>query len=165
MGITRISAPAGLPFIDVEREFDAPRDLLYRAWTEPELMVQWLGPRKYRMDVEVYELRDGGRYRYTHTDEAGNVHGFRGVFHGAPSPDHMVQTFEYEGAPGQISLDALTLEDLAGGRTRARTHSSFQSVEARDAMIEAGMEGGMNEGFDRLDELVDRLHSGVAARP
>ncbi len=164
MGNTRVSAPAGVPFIDVERDFDAPRDLLYRAWTDPELLVQWLGPRQYRMDIEVWECRDGGRYRYTHSDDAGSVHGFRGVFHGAPTPDHMVQTFEYEGAPGHISLDALTFEDLGDGRTRARTHSTFQTVEARDAMIENGMEGGMNDGFDRLDELLGRLATTVAGR-
>ena len=161
---SQVSAPAGVPFIDIERDFDAPRDLLFRAWTEPELLVQWLGPRQYRMDIDVWESRDGGRYRYTHSDDAGNVHGFRGVFHGQPTPDHMVQTFEYEGAPGHISLDDLTFEDLGDGRTRARTHSTFQSVAARDAMVEAGMQEGMDDGFDRLDDLLGRLRSTVAAR-
>jgi uncharacterized protein YndB with AHSA1/START domain len=163
MATTRVSAPAGVPFIDVERDFDAPRDLLYRAWTEPDLLVQWLGPRQYRMEIDVWEPRDGGRYRYTHSDDAGNVHGFRGVFHGTPTTDHMLQTFEYEGAPGHVSLDALTFEDLGAGRTRVRTHSTFQSVEARNAMVESGMEAGMNEGFDRLDELLARLLSRVGA--
>jgi uncharacterized protein YndB with AHSA1/START domain len=155
---TRIIAPPGLPFIDMERELDAPRELVFRAYAEPELLAQWLGPRKYGMRVDRWEFRDGGGWRYVNTDDDGHEFGFRGVFHGTPTPDSMVQTFEFEGAPGHVSLDAQVLEDL-GGRTRIRAHSVFQSVEARDAMIEAGMEGGVQEGYERLDELLARLQA------
>jgi uncharacterized protein YndB with AHSA1/START domain len=156
MGTTRITTEPGVPFIDIEREFDAPRELVYRAYTEPELLVQWLGPRKYAMTVERWEPRDGGAWRYSHRDGDGNVWGFHGVFHGEPSPDQMIQTFEFEGAPGHVSLETLRLEER-DGRTIVRTHSVYQSVEARDAMAASGMAEGMNDGFLRLEELLARL--------
>ena len=156
MNETRITAPAGLPFVDIEREFDAPRDLVFRAHTEPELLAQWLGPRQYEMVVDRYEVRDGGTWRYIHRGGEDEAYAFHGVFHGTPTPDLMVQTFEYEGAPGHVSLEALTMEER-DGRTIIRGHSTFQSVEDRDAMVEAGMEVGIREGYERLDELVDRL--------
>jgi uncharacterized protein YndB with AHSA1/START domain len=156
---TQIAAPAGVPFVDITREFDAPRDLVFRAWTDPSLLKQWLGPKGYEMIVDEYEVRDGGRYRYIHRDPEGNEYAFHGVFHGRPSPDSFVQTFEFEGAPGHVSLDALTLEER-DGRTISRTHSVFQSVEARDAMIESGMADGVNQGFERLDDLLAKLPAG-----
>jgi uncharacterized protein YndB with AHSA1/START domain len=156
MSRTSIDAAAGVPFIDVTREFDAPRDLVWRAWTDPELIKQWLGPKRYEMIVDEYDVRDGGRWRYIHRAGAGDEHAFHGVFHGTPSPDGFVQTFEYEGAPGHVSMDRLVLEER-DGRTIARMHSTFESVEARNAMVESGMEGGMNEGFERLDTLLQQL--------
>jgi uncharacterized protein YndB with AHSA1/START domain len=156
MGTTKITAEPGIPQIVIEREFDAPRDLIFRAWTEPELLVQWLGPRTVTMEIDHFDLRDGGTWRYVHTDADGNAYGFHGVFHGDPSPGGIVQTFEFEGAPGHVSLDTLTLEER-GGRTLARTNSVFQTVEARDAMVASGMEGGIEDGFARLDELIATL--------
>jgi uncharacterized protein YndB with AHSA1/START domain len=161
MGTTKITAQPGVPYIDFEREFDAPRDLIFRAHVDPELVVQWLGPRKYRMTIDTWEPRNGGAWRYTHRDDDGNEYGFHGVFHGDPSPDTMVQTFEFEGAPGHVSLDALTLEER-DGRTVLRGHSTFQSLEARDAMIENGMGDGMTDGYLRLEELLERLTAPVA---
>ncbi len=156
MSATKVDAPAGVPFIDVTREVKAPRDLVFRAFTEPDLLVQWLGPKKYEMVIDTYDVRAGGSWRYVHRDDAGNEFGFHGVFHGEPSPDGFVQTFEFEGAPGHVSLDKLTLDER-DGRTTVHTHTVHQSVEARDAMIEHGMVEGMNEGFDRLDALLGRL--------
>lgn len=156
MATTEISAPAGVPFIDMSREFHAPRELLFRAYSEPELLRQWLGPRRYEMIVDEYDLRDGGRWRYIHRAADGGEHGFHGVFHGPQTIDGMLQTFEYEGAPGHVSLDRLTFEER-GGRTVVRTHSTFESVKARDAMIQAGMASGVEEGFERLEELLSRL--------
>jgi uncharacterized protein YndB with AHSA1/START domain len=106
------------------------------------------------MVIDEYDVRDGGRWRFVHRGDDGE-YGFHGVFHGDPSPDGFTQTFEFEGAPGHVSLERLTLEER-DGRTIARTHSVYQSVAARDAMIENGMESGMNEGFDRLDDLLAR---------
>jgi uncharacterized protein YndB with AHSA1/START domain len=156
MSETKIQAPEGVPFIDVSREFDAPRDLVFRAFTEPELLVQWLGPAKYDMVVDTYDVRAGGSWRFINRDADGHEWGFHGVFHGEPSPDGFVQTFEFEGAPGHVSLEKLILTET-DGRTTAHTHSVYQSVEARNAMVESGMAEGMNEGYDRLDALLGRL--------
>ena len=153
MSKTQIDAPAGVPFVDITREFDAPLELVRRAWTDPDLVKQWLGPRKYEMVIEQWDARAGGAYRYIHRDSAGNEFGFHGVFH-SNDPDNMVQTFEFEGMPGHVSLDKLQLEDIGGGRTRAHIHSVFQSLEDRDGMVQAGMGDGVSEGFERLDELL-----------
>jgi len=156
MSKTQITAEAGVPFIDVAREFAAPRDLLFRAYMDPELVAQWLGPRDMKMVIDRYEVKDGGVWRYVHVDPDGNEYGFHGVFHGTPSPDGTVQTFEFEGAPGHVSLGSLSFEE-GDGRTVVRVHSVYQSVEARDAVLESGMERGMNEGYERLEELIARL--------
>lgn len=156
MGTTRVTAAPGTPFIEVEREFDAPRDLVLRAWTDPDLIVRWLGPARYGMRIERWEIGEhGGSWRYVNTEPDGGpeLFGFRGVFHPTQDPYRLLQTFEFEGAPGHVSLDDLTLTER-DGKTVATIRSVHQSVEARDAMIAAGMEGGMNEGFDRLDALL-----------
>jgi uncharacterized protein YndB with AHSA1/START domain len=152
----QVTAEPGVPQVLTARTFDAPRALVYRAFTDPELLVRWLGPRKYTMTIDRYDLRDGGTWRYVHADDAGNAFGFHGVFHGDPSPEGMVQTFEFEGAPGHVSMDTLTLEEH-DGRTTVRTNSVFQSVEARDAMVSSGMEYGMREGYERLEDLLGKL--------
>lgn len=156
MTTTQVTAEPGTPYIDFTREFDAPRDLLFRAHTDPELLVQWLGPRRLTMVIDRYDVEDGGKWRYIHRDQDGTEFGFHGVFHGTPSPDGMVQTFEFEGAPGHVSLDWLTFEER-DGRTVLHGHSVFQSVQARDAMVQSGMEGGLSEAYERLDELIPKL--------
>jgi len=156
MSKTQIDAPAGVPFVDITREFDAPLELVRRAWTDPDLVKQWLGPRKYEMVIEQWDARAGGAYRYIHRDDAGNEFGFHGVFH-SNEPDNMVQTFEFDGMPGHVSLDKLALEDIGGGRTRASIHSVYQSLQDRDGMVQAGMGDGVNEGFERLDELLAKM--------
>ena len=161
MGTTDTTTPDGVPFIDITREFDAPKDIVWRAWTEPELIKQWLGPDRYEMVIEEYDVRDGGRYRYVHRDpESGNEYGFHGVFHGAPSPDSFIQTFEFEGAPGHVHLETATFEEHDGG-TRLVLTASYPTVEARDAMVASGMESGLNQGFARLDTLLASLKSPV----
>lgn len=157
MAKTQITAEPGQPRIEITREFDAPKELLFRAHTDPELLTQWLGPRGYTMIVDQYDARDGGIWRYIHRDADGTEYSFHGVFHGTPSPDGIVQTFEYEGWPGHVSLETLTFEELPGGRTRLHNNAVYQSVADRDAMIESGMESGVNEGYEQLDELITRL--------
>jgi uncharacterized protein YndB with AHSA1/START domain len=159
---TRITAPEGQPFIDMEREFDAPAELVHRAYLDPELVKQWLGPRKYEMVIERWDARDGGGYRYFHRGDGG-THGFRGVFH-SMAIDNMIQTFEYDGAPGHVSLDTQRIEDLPGGRSRMTSHSVFLSVADRDAMVEGGMSTGVEEGYERLDELLPTLQPVAAGR-
>jgi uncharacterized protein YndB with AHSA1/START domain len=154
-----VTAEPGLPFVDVVREFDAPADRVFRAHTDPALFAQWIGPRAYTTVIDHFDARSGGSYRFTQTSAEGASYSFHGSFHELTAPRRMVQTFEFEGAPGHVSLDAAVLEDLDGGRCRLSVHSSFQTVEARDAMLAAGMTEGMNEGYQRLDEL---LASGTA---
>jgi len=156
MGKTQITAEPGTPFLQITREFDAPRELLFRAHTEPDLLVQWLGPRGVTMTVDHYEIRDGGTWRYIHADDEGNEYGFHGVFHGQPSIDGIVQTFEFEGAPGHVMLEWMTFEER-DGKTLLIGKSVAQSVEDRDAMVESGMETGIVEGYERLDELLGKL--------
>ena len=158
---TVINAPAGQPFVDMEREFDAPAEQVHRAHLEPELVVRWLGPRKYRMTLEKWDARPGGAYRYIHGNEEGEF-AFHGVFH-STDIDNMVQTFEFEGWAGHVSLDKLVIEDIGGGRSRVRVHSVFQSVADRDGMVQSGMAEGVEDGYNRLEELLATLAQPVGA--
>ncbi|MFD1051734.1 SRPBCC domain-containing protein, partial [Kibdelosporangium lantanae] len=108
---TRITAQPGTPFIDIEREFNAAPAQVHRAWTDADLVARWLGPRDYTMNMFDYDARSGGSYRYVHVDKEGQEFGFRGVFH-TVAPDRIVQTFEFEGWPGQVSVETATFEDL-----------------------------------------------------
>jgi uncharacterized protein YndB with AHSA1/START domain len=159
---TQITADPGMPLITVNRDFDASPDLVFRAHVEPDLLVQWLGPRDLTMKVECWEVRDGGRWRYAHTDAHGEIYWFHGVFHGTPSPAAIVQTFEFEGAPGHVCLETTTLEQR-GNRTLVRTVSAFSSVEDRDAMVASGMEVGIRDSDERLAELLGRLQAAPPA--
>jgi uncharacterized protein YndB with AHSA1/START domain len=156
MGKTQFIIEPGVQQIVILREFDAPPEAVYRTHTDPELLVQWLGPRRLKMTLERFEPRDGGTWRYTHHDESGNAYGFHGVFHGTPSVNGITQTFEFEGAPGHVSLESVTFEDH-DGKTLLRVLDVFQSVEDRDAAVQSGMEWGYNEATERLDELLARL--------
>ena len=156
MNATTVDARPGLPFIDVVREFEATPARVFRAATDPDLVARWLGPRELEMRIIEYDARTGGAYRYVHRDASGNEYGFRGVFHTATPDELIIQTFEYAGAPDIVSVDTSTYEDL-GGRTRLRTHTVFPSVEARDTALASGMERGILESMDRLEEVVRRL--------
>lgn len=155
---TTITAEPGKQDLTILREFDAPRELVYKAFTDPALFVQWLGPREYTMKLETFEPRTGGNYRYIHQDKSGNAFGFHGVFHEI-SPERLIQTFEFEGLPesGHVSLESMHLESLPGGRTKLTIHAIYQSVSDRDGMIQSGMERGVNEGYERLDELLEKI--------
>jgi uncharacterized protein YndB with AHSA1/START domain len=151
---TKVTATPGGREVIIEREFDAPREKVWEAWTNPDLLKQWLGPRKYEMTIEKYDFKPGGSYRYIHKGEDGEF-AFHGVFHGIYGQEKMVQTFEFEGLPepGHVSLDTLTLEEK-DGKTKAMTISVFQTPEDRDGMIQSGMEKGVTEGYERLDDLL-----------
>jgi uncharacterized protein YndB with AHSA1/START domain len=158
MSKTAITAEPGIPMVILTREFDAPRDLVFRAHIDPYLLVQWLGPRDLTTTIDRYQARNGGTWRYLQTDAEGNTYGFHGVFHGDPSPDGIVQTFEFEGAPGHVCLQTATLAER-GGKTLLRTTLAFQSIEDRDAMVASGMERGVHDSGERLDELLVRLQA------
>lgn len=155
---TTITVEPGKQELFITREFDAPRALVFKAHIDPDLYVQWLGPRGYEMVLETFEPHSGGRYRYTHKDKDGNEFGFHGVFHEI-SEELMIQTFEFEGLPerGHVVLDTMRLEELPGNRTRATIQSVYQSASDRDGMVQSGMERGVNEGYERLDEVLAKI--------
>jgi uncharacterized protein YndB with AHSA1/START domain len=153
----RVDAPEGVPFIDFEREFDAPVDAVFRAHKEPDLVKQWMGPSEYTTDIDTYDFRTGGRWRYVQRNEADEEYAFNGVFHVVRENEFAIQTFEFEMFPDVVSIESLTFEDLGDGRSRVRGHATYPSLEARDGMVEGGMETGMTEGYQRLDDLLTTL--------
>jgi uncharacterized protein YndB with AHSA1/START domain len=150
----RIVADPNLPTITITREFDAPPERVYRAWAEPDLVRQWLGPRSLEMDIEEWDCRTGGSYRYSAGREGEEVARFYGSFHEARPGERLVQTFTWEGMPDGVSLETMTFEALEGGRCRIVAVSVVDSMEAQAAMMASGMEVGINEGYQKLDELI-----------
>jgi uncharacterized protein YndB with AHSA1/START domain len=149
-----LSIPEGQPFIDFTRDFDAPVAAVFRAHRDPALVAQWLGPNGYEMVVEEYDFRSGGRYRYLHRDPNGGDYWFNGVFHVVRENEFAIQTFEFEGFPDVVSIESLRFEDLGDGRTRLSGHAVYPTQEARDGMVESGMETGMSQGYERLESLI-----------
>ncbi|MCZ7385266.1 MAG: SRPBCC family protein [Candidatus Methanoperedens sp.] len=156
---TRITAEPGKQEIVITREFDAPRELVFKAFTDPKLYIQWLGPRELKMTLEKFEPRNGGSWRYIHKDKDGNEYAFHGVNHEVTSPERIIGTFEFEGLPekGHVILQTARFESLPGGRTKLTSQSVFQSVADRDGMLQSGMERGVNDSYDRLDELLEKM--------
>jgi uncharacterized protein YndB with AHSA1/START domain len=150
---TTITANPGEQVVDIERVVDAPIDAVFRAYTDPELFKQWVGPRGYEMELTAFDPRDGGTWAYVHHTPDEGSHGFHGSFHTVKQNERIIQTFEYAGWPDHVNLDTTTFEDL-GGTTRIRIHTVFQSVEDRDGMVAANMAKGVIQGFEQLDELV-----------
>jgi uncharacterized protein YndB with AHSA1/START domain len=149
-----ITAPEGLPFIDLEREFDAPVEAVFDAHRDPELVKQWLGPNGYEMTIQRWDFVPQGGYRYIHTNPEGESFAFNGVFHSVRENEFAIQTFEFEGYPDVVAIESATFEDLGGGRSRLKIHSVYPDVASRDGMVASGMETGVREGYARLDDLV-----------
>lgn len=150
----QITAEPNSQSIDITREFAATPEQLLRAHTDRDLYAKWVGPKGYEMVISEFEPRHGGAYAYTHRNPDGEEFGFRGVFHGDPSVENGVsQTFEYLGAPG-VAFETMTFEDLGDGRTRLHGRSVFPDVATRDAIVESGMEHGVREGYEKLDEIL-----------
>lgn len=152
---TTIEADPRVPLIRIVRTFDAPREQVFRAHTDPELVAQWLGPSRHTMTIDRWDCRTGGEYRYVHASD-GNQYWFHGCFHDVRSPDAIVQTFTFEGFPDSVALERLELTDLGDGRTLLTATSLVDSFEARDAFLAGGMESGVREGYERLDALLAR---------
>ncbi|MBB6119086.1 SRPBCC family protein [Nocardiopsis algeriensis] len=142
--------------IVVRRTFDAPRDVVFRAMTEPEHLARWWGLAETETVVDRLELRPGGTWRFVEKGPDGREDAFRGVFHDVVAPERFVQTFEYEGMPGHVAMETHALEE-DGGRTRYTSVSVFQSVEDRDGMVRSGMETGLRQSLDALEELAGSL--------
>ena len=152
-----VNVPEGLPFIEFDREFDAPVEAVFRAHKEPDLVKQWLGPAGYDMDIDSYDFRTGGRFRFVQRNNEGEEYAFNGVYHVVRDNEFAIQTFEFEGFPDVVSIESLTFEDLGDGRSRVRGHATYPSMEARDGMVSSGMESGMSEGYERLDKVLTSL--------
>ena len=152
---TQIVSDPDVPLVRIVREFDAPVEKVFRAHTDPDLIVQWLGPRDLTMSIDHYDCRTGGSYRYLHS-RGDDQFGFHGSFHEVRPNELIVQTFTFEGFPDQVALEKLVLEDLGNGRTRLTATSLVDSFESRDAFVASGMETGVVEGYERLDEILAR---------
>jgi uncharacterized protein YndB with AHSA1/START domain len=145
--------------IHIERVFDAPRDLVFATFTDPKLIPEWWGPHGTTAEVEEMDVRAGGSWRYVIHNSDGTTTAFRGRYREVTPPERIVSTFEWEGMPGYVSIDSSEFEDL-GDRTRIVTTSLFHTPEERDGMLGAGMEGGLNETYERLDAVLARSAAG-----
>ena len=157
---TTITAEPGKLELFIIREFEAPRELVFRAYTEAELYAQWVGPNDLTMTVEKMDAVDGGSYRFVH-ERGGHKYTFHGVYHEVLSPERIIGTFEFDGLPekGHVIMGTTKFEALPGGRSRLVHQSVFQSVADRDGMIQSGMERGVTEGYDKLDGLLEKLNA------
>jgi uncharacterized protein YndB with AHSA1/START domain len=155
---TKIVADTGKQELFIIREFDAPRNVVFKAFTDKDILAQWLGPKEMKLRYERFEPKTGGSYRYINTTPDGMEFGFHGTIHEFTAPERIIQTFEFEGLPekGHVAMETTRFEELSGGRTRVTTQSVFQSVGDRDGMIQAGMERGVLDSHQRLDELLER---------
>ncbi len=152
---TVVTAETGKQELFITREFDAPRELVFKAHTDPDLYVQWVGPNDLKMTIEKFEMHDGGSYKYTH-ERDGHKYSFHGVTHEVLTPERIIGTFEFDGLPekGHVILGTTKFEELPGGRSRIVHQSVFQSVADRDGMVQSGMERGVTEGYEKLDALL-----------
>ena len=156
MATTQITAEPAVPQLVVTSEFAAPRDLLFRAYTDPELLVQWLEPRGLTLIVDYLDPRHGGPWRYTGSDADGNKYFFHGVFHGTPSPDGIVQTVEFDGMPGHVCLETVTFTER-GNTTLVTQNIVYQSARDRDRALRFDMAEDINESIERLEDLLAQL--------
>lgn len=153
---TKVIAEPGKQELFIIREFDAPRELVFKAHIDPDIYKKWLGPKDLEMEIEKFEPVTGGSYRFLNKDKDGNEYWFHGVNHEVKAPEKMIGTFEFEGTPDHVELDTSTFEELPNGRTKLTTQAVYQSVKDRDAMIGSDMERGVSEGYDKLDELLEK---------
>jgi len=152
---TEITLDPDVPLVRITREFDAPPAKVFQAHVDAELFAQWNGPRNTTMRIDHHDCRTGGSYRYVHSVDGFDA-GFNGCFHEVRPSELIVQTFSYEGMPDGVALEKLVFEDLGDGRTRLTSTSLVDSFADRDAFVASGMEVGVQEGYERLDEILAR---------
>jgi uncharacterized protein YndB with AHSA1/START domain len=150
---TDIAVDPDVPLVRITRDFDAPPERVFRAHTDPDLVAAWLGPRSVQMRIDHYDCRTGGSYRYLHV-RGQHEFGFHGSFHEVRPNEVIVQTFTFEGEPDGVALERIVFTDLGDGRTRLTSTSLVDSFAARDAFVASGMESGVREGYERLDEVL-----------
>jgi uncharacterized protein YndB with AHSA1/START domain len=139
--------------IVTERVFNAARERVFQAFVDPELVVQWWGRRVDTTRVDKMDVRVGGDWRFV-TEAPDGSNAFRGTYRVVDAPEVLEQTFEWEGMPGHVAVERAEFEDLGDGRTKVRTQTLFHTTEERDGMLASGMESGMSESHERLDELL-----------
>ncbi len=157
---TSIIAEPGKQEVYIIREFDAPRDMVYQAHTDADMLAQWMGPADRVVKFEKFDPRPGGFYRYTVSSKDGKeIAAFHGSVHEATAPERVIQTFEFEGLPerGHVAMETALFEELPGNRTKVTVHSVFRSVADRDGMMQSGMEMGVNDGYEKLDTLLAKM--------
>lgn len=150
---TTFTAEPGTHEIVMTRTFDAPREQVFTVYTDPKAIPNWWGPSWLTTTIDKYEASRGGLWRFVQRDQAGNEYGFHGVHHAVDAPSRIVRTFEFEGMPGHVLLETVNFEDV-GGKTRIVAQSVFQTIEARDGMVQSGAEAGASESWDRLAALL-----------
>ena len=155
---TVVTAEPGKQELFITREFDATRELVFKAHTDPELYVKWVGPHGMKMTINKWEMHEGGSYSYTH-ERDGHKYSFFGVTHEVLTHERIVGTFEFDGLPerGHVILGVTSFEELPNGRSRVVHQSVFRSVADRDGMIQSGMERGVKDGYEKLDDILVRL--------
>src|ERR1700694_1656440 len=161
MSKTKYVIEPGSYEILMTREFDAPRELVFKAYTDPKLFAQWWGPREYTTRIDKFDARAGGEWRGVQSDGSGQEFAFRGVHHEVLAPERTVATFEFEGMPGHVLMQTATFEAL-GDKTRVVQQAVFQSVGDRDGMVASGMQKGSDDSMDRLAELLETMKAGKA---
>ena len=153
-GLLTLTLPSDREVV-IARAFNAPRDRVFHAYTDPAAIPDWWGPKGYTTRVETMDVRPGGAWRFVQRDLEGREHGFHGEYREVVAPDRIAQTFEYEGNPGQIVEETATFTALKGGKTKLTLTARFVTKVDRDGMLSAGMEWGMRESYERLDELLE----------
>lgn len=155
MGKLNLIAEPGSHALSITREFNAPRERVFEAYIDPEAVAKWWGQESAMTIVDQMEAKSGGVWRYVQREADGTEYAFKGVYHEVTAPERLVYTFEFEGIPGHVLLETITLTEQ-DGKTLLTDQSVFQSVEDRDGMIASGMEGGANESMDRLERYLSR---------
>jgi uncharacterized protein YndB with AHSA1/START domain len=154
MSALQLNVPDGLPVTEHTREFDFPASEVFRAHTDPDVFARWIGPRGLTTRVEELDCRPGGAFRFVQWGDDGAEYAFRGTFHNVRPGELVVQTFEYEGYPDVVTLEFARFEDLPGGRSRLSARSVYPNMEARERYLADGMEYGIREGYERLEEVL-----------
>jgi uncharacterized protein YndB with AHSA1/START domain len=155
-GTATVTLPTDVQIL-ITREFDAPRRLVYEAWTTPELVKRWWSGRRGEMTVAEIDLRVGGTWRYVMVADGGFEVAFHGEFREIVPNERIVNTEVYEGMPEGEALNTLTFSEEEEGRTLLTVLVEHTCKEHRDAHIDSGMEGGMQEGMDLLEQVAISL--------
>ena len=141
--------------IRIERIFDAPREKVWRAFTDPTLVARWWG-RGNKLVIERDEVKKGGHWRYVEHHE-GVADGFEGRYAEVTPPVRVVRTFEWDGMPGHVIVEHMTMEPLGGGRTKISITMQFHTPMERDGFAQSGVEGGVNQSYAALDRVLAQL--------